>query len=72
LRVQDTVSSLTLTDRDGKQLPFPTVSQGLAVFPEEVDDVFKLIDLADQRLYKAKERGRNQIEPKEGEWANIK
>jgi len=30
--------------------------------------VFKLIDLADQRLYVAKERGRNQIEPKLGNW----
>jgi len=67
-RVQETVSSLTLHDRGGKCLPFPTVSQGVAVFPAEANDVFKLIDLADQRLYVAKERGRNQIEPKVGSW----
>ena len=67
-RVQQTVMALTLLDRDGKPLPFPTVSQGLAVFPEEMSDVFKLIDLADQRLYIAKQRGRNQIEPKFGYW----
>ena len=67
-RVQQTVMDVTLRDRDGKLLPFPTVSQGLAVFPEETSDVFKLIDLADQRLYTAKERGRNQIEPKKDHW----
>jgi diguanylate cyclase (GGDEF)-like protein len=69
-RVQETVSSLSLCDRDGKLLPFPTVSQGLAIFPKEAKDVFKLIDLADQRLYTAKKRGRNQIEPKVGKWDN--
>ncbi len=67
-RVQQTVMSLTLRDRNGKLLPFPTVSQGLAVFPAEMSDVFKLIDLADQRLYTAKQRGRNQVEPKIGCW----
>jgi GGDEF domain-containing protein len=67
-RVQETVSSLTILDRTGRCLPFPTVSQGLAIFPAEAADVFKLIDLADQRLYTAKERGRNQIEPKMGSW----
>jgi diguanylate cyclase (GGDEF)-like protein len=67
-RVQETVSSLTIRDRTGRCLPFPTVSQGLAIFPAEATDVFKLIDLADQRLYTAKERGRNQIEPKMGSW----
>ena len=70
-RVQETVMSLTLRDRDGKILPFPTVSQGMAVFPDESDDVFKLIDLADQRLYTAKVRGRNQVEPKIGNWEMI-
>ena len=70
-RVQETVMSLTLRDRDGKLLPFPTVSQGIAIFPDECDDVFKLIDLADQRLYTAKVRGRNQVEPKIGNWEMI-
>jgi diguanylate cyclase (GGDEF)-like protein len=63
-RIQQTVISLSIQDRDGKLLPFPTVSQGFAVFPDEADSVDALIDLADQRLYVAKERGRNQIEPK--------
>jgi diguanylate cyclase (GGDEF)-like protein len=71
-RIRETVNTLTIRDRDGQQLPFPTVSQGLAVFPDEANEVFKLIDLADQRLYIAKERGRNQIEPKTEHWKYIK
>jgi diguanylate cyclase (GGDEF)-like protein len=67
-RVQETVMGLMLTDREGNHLPLPTVSQGLAIFPREATDVFRLIDLADQRLYDAKMRGRNQIEPKMGKW----
>lgn len=71
-RIRETVSSLSIHDRDERQLPFPTVSQGLAVFPAEASEVYKLIDLADQRLYIAKERGRNQIEPKPEHWKYIK
>jgi diguanylate cyclase (GGDEF)-like protein len=70
-RVQETVMSLTIPDRNGKPLPFPTVSQGLAIFPDEAIDVFKLIDLADQRLYIAKKRGRNQVEPDKGATAKL-
>jgi diguanylate cyclase (GGDEF)-like protein len=71
-RIQETVSSLSIRDRDGNELPFPTVSQGVAIFPDEASDVHKLIDLADQRLYVAKVRGRNQIEPKGEHWTRIK
>ena len=71
-RVRETVSSLSIPGRNGQLLPFPTVSQGLAVFPDESTDVYKIIDLADQRLYIAKERGRNQIEPKPDHWKYIK
>ena len=61
-RIRMSVKSLEITTLDGKTLPFPTVSQGLAVL-SEVGNAQKLVDLADQRLYLAKERGRNQIEP---------
>lgn len=71
-RVRETVNSLSIHDREEHLLPFPTISQGLAVFPSETNNVYKLIDLADQRLYIAKERGRNQIEPKPDHWKSIK
>ncbi len=63
LRIRDTMSTLTVQSKESKTIPVPTVSQGVAMFPEETKDIIELIDLADKRLYIAKERGRNQIEP---------
>jgi diguanylate cyclase (GGDEF)-like protein len=60
-RIRMSVTTQEITTIDGKTLPLPTVSQGLAVLTE-VGNAEKLVDLADQRLYLAKERGRNQIE----------
>lgn len=71
-RIRETMNGMTIQGRDGKHLPVPTVSQGIAVFPQEVEDVDRLIDLADQRLYLAKERGRNQIEPDGKHWKRLK
>lgn len=61
-RIGKSMRELVITDRDGLTIPAPTVSQGIAVFPQEADNIFGLIDLADQRLYAAKNRGRDQIE----------
>jgi diguanylate cyclase (GGDEF)-like protein len=63
LRIRDTMSTLTVRNKEDKTIPVPTVSQGIALFPIETNDIIELIDLADKRLYIAKERGRNQIEP---------
>ncbi|NWG06243.1 MAG: GGDEF domain-containing protein [Chloroflexi bacterium] len=67
-RVGETMMSLRVEDREKKTVPVPTVSQGIAVFPHEADEIYRLIDLADRRLYTAKERGRNQIEPDASHW----
>jgi diguanylate cyclase (GGDEF)-like protein len=61
-RIQLSMRGFKLQVAVQKTVPFPTVSQGIAVFPNETTDVSKLIDIADDRLYIAKERGRNQIE----------
>jgi len=61
-RIGDSMAQLRVEDREQKTIPVPTVSQGIAVFPAEVDEIYRLIDLADRRLYIAKERGRDQIE----------
>lgn len=61
-RIRASVSRLQLTDRAGEPILPPTISQGVAILPAEADQIFTLIDLADQRLYIAKERGRDQIE----------
>jgi diguanylate cyclase (GGDEF)-like protein len=70
-RIQQTMNNLLIRGREGKDLPAPTVSQGIAVFPNETEDIHRLIDLADQRLYVAKERGRNQVEPGENHWKHL-
>ena len=67
VRIRQTMSTLTVRGPDQKTIPVPTISQGIAIFPTERDDVIKLIDLADRRLYLAKQRGRNQIEPESAE-----
>jgi len=63
VRIQETLEKMKISVLDHQNIPVPTVSQGIAEFPREADDAFRLIDLADQRLYVAKERGRNQVEP---------
>jgi diguanylate cyclase (GGDEF)-like protein len=62
-RIRLTMASLQVEDRDQKTMPVPTISQGIAVFPREADEIYRLVDLADHRLYIAKSRGRNQVEP---------
>jgi diguanylate cyclase (GGDEF)-like protein len=67
-RIGESMAELRMEDREHQTIPVPTVSQGIAVFTAEVDEIFRLIDLADRRLYVAKERGRNQIEPDPSYW----
>lgn len=69
LRIRDTMQTMTVSAQDQSTIPVPTVSQGIAVFPSEASNLVDLIHLADRRLYMAKERGRNQIEPDPAEWA---
>jgi diguanylate cyclase (GGDEF)-like protein len=70
-RIGQTMAMLRVEDRQQRTVPVPTVSQGIALFPVEADDIYRLIDLADRRLYIAKDRGRNQIEPTAIHWENL-
>lgn len=67
-RIHETISTLKIKSMGRKNIPAPTLSQGIAQFPEEADETMKLVDLADRRLYIAKDRGRNQIEPAADHW----
>jgi diguanylate cyclase (GGDEF)-like protein len=67
-RIGQTMASLRIEDREQNTIPVPTVSQGIALYPVEADEIYHLIDLADRRLYIAKVRGRNQIEPDISHW----
>ncbi len=70
-RISETLRALQLQDRDGNIIPAPTASQGIALFPYEADEIYTLVDLADQRLYLAKTRGRDQIAPPLRHWEHI-
>jgi diguanylate cyclase (GGDEF)-like protein len=67
-RIGQTMAALRVEDREQRTIPVPTVSQGIALYPTEADEIYRLIDLADRRLYVAKARGRNQIEPRISHW----
>ena len=67
-RIRGTMASLKVHNDSQITIPVPTMSIGIAVFPIETDKIMKLIDLADHRLYMAKERGRDQIEPAASFW----
>ena len=67
-RIGQTMAALRVEDREQRTIPVPTVSQGIAVYPTEADEIYRLIDLADRRLYVAKARGRNQVEPAAHHW----
>ena len=62
-RIGQTMATLRIEGREQNTIPVPTVSQGIAAYPAEADEIYRLIDLADRRLYIAKARGRNQVEP---------
>lgn len=71
-RIQKTMQDLVLSHPKHEKIPAPTVSQGISVFPDETDEINRFIYLADRRLYKAKERGRNQIEPESSHWDQVR
>ncbi len=61
-RIRASMALLKVRNDSQIAISVPTMSMGIAVYPEDADQVMKLIDLADKRLYVAKERGRDQIE----------
>lgn len=60
-RIRDTLSSLVPVDRIGREMPAPSVSQGIATLDLDARDADTLVDVADQALYRAKEAGRDQV-----------
>lgn len=60
-RLRNSLRAIQVLDRSGQPVAPPTISQGISVFPEETQEMYALIDLADKRLYHAKENGRDQV-----------
>ena len=62
-RISTALSKLVVLNRENQAIPCPTISQGIAELTDACNTIECLVDQADRRLYKAKARGRNQIEP---------
>lgn len=60
-RIRETLASLVPVDRVGREMPPPSVSQGIAQLDVDATDADHLVDLADQALYRAKSAGRDQV-----------
>ncbi len=60
-RIRLTVETNVMKDTHGRPIPSPTVSQGIAMFPEDATEMEELIDKADFALFRAKDLGRNRI-----------
>jgi diguanylate cyclase (GGDEF)-like protein len=66
-RIRQTAARTTLKDLHNRSIPSPTVSQGVALYPDDATSIEELIDKADSALYRAKDLGRNQI----AEWVDL-
>lgn len=55
------ISELNMFEVINKDVPRITISQGIASYPENANDIETLRSLADQSMYKAKEEGRNRV-----------
>jgi len=66
-RIRQTVAHNSMKDMHGRSIPSPTVSQGIAMYPDDAVHIEELIDKADSALFRAKDMGRNQI----AEWIEM-
>lgn len=60
-RIRKTLTQMPLVADTGLSLSKPTVSQGIASYPEHAMTCAQLVISADQALYQAKEAGRDQV-----------
>ena len=60
-RIRHTLAELPLFDIEGQTIPKPTISQGIGNIPEHTENVDELVIIADRALFRAKDRGRDQV-----------
>ncbi len=60
-RIRATLAEMPMSFAAGRPLPAPTVSQGIACFPDDSASAVELVEHADGALYTAKARGRDTI-----------
>ena len=62
-RIRQTMLSLRWKIGIRRQSLFQQSARGSLFTRRRADEIYRLVDLADHRLYIAKSRGRNQVEP---------
>lgn len=67
-RIRQTVAQNIMRDMQNQPIPSPTVSQGIAMYPDDGTHSEELIGKADTALYRAKDLGRNHIV----EWTSMR
>ena len=60
-KIRNIVEVTKFTKEENQPNRCLTLSIGIAAFPEDTAGEIELIDLADSRLYKAKQKGRNTL-----------
>jgi diguanylate cyclase (GGDEF)-like protein len=60
-RIRQTLANTPILDQSGATTMKPTVSQGISSLPEFTSTAAQLIDQADSALYRAKSKGRDQL-----------
>ncbi|GAB4479436.1 MAG: hypothetical protein Kow0088_20330 [Anaerolineales bacterium] len=60
-RIRSALMQAHLTSSQGRAIPSPTISQGIATLPDHAKSAEELVEKADQALYLAKNAGRDQI-----------
>ena len=60
-RIRQTLSGMSLKDVSGETVLKPTVSQGIATYPDSATSGDDLVNKADAALYEAKAGGRDRI-----------
>ncbi|MEE4310524.1 MAG: diguanylate cyclase [candidate division KSB1 bacterium] len=60
-KLKDLVENYPFFNKESQPNGKLTISMGVATYPDDSEEPQKLVDLADSRLYKAKEMGRNRV-----------
>ena len=70
--IRASLAQIVLRSKSGAVVPSPTVSQGIATFPDNASDTAELVEIADEALYVAKEAGRDQVVVANGGLAQVR
>lgn len=62
-KIRERLARIELQNNQGQSIPFPTISQGIAAYPQHAQNPNQLVDVADAALYSSKNAGRDQLTP---------